>query len=137
MDDDRAMIEKDLEYLEEANQCLHDELEITAKELEEAKVNSEGMEKLLAYFIFSEDPNNRDYIRHMSREFTHRVPGPFEMAKHLGYHAIPGDGGPLTFVKYAIPKQQHMSFRGGGGFPAIPQDTHHTIEMPNLRLEKR
>ncbi len=133
MDDD---IEKDLEYLEEANQCLHDELEVVTKEMEAMTTGKAEMENLLAYFIFNEDPHNRGYIQQMSRGYTNKVPEPFEMAKHMGYHAVPGDGGPLATVKYAVPKQQIMSFRGGG-VPITQQSNYYTIEMPNLRLEKR
>ncbi len=137
MDDDRAMIEKDLEFLKDENQCLHDELDIVTKELEAMTTGREEIENLLAYFIFNKDPHNRGYIQQMSRNLPNRVPEPFEMAKHMGYHAVPGDGGPMATVRYAVPRQQSMSFRGGGGFPAIQQSTHYIIEMPNLRLEKR
>lgn len=132
MNDD---IEKDLEYLEEENQCLHDELEIATKEMEAMTTGKAEMENLLAYFIFDKDPHNRGYIQQMSRDYTNRIPEPFEMAQHMGYHAVPGDGGPLATVKYTVPKQQYMSFRGQ--LPAIPQSNHYTIEMPNLKLEKR
>ncbi len=132
MDED---IEKDLEFLEDENQCLHDELEVVTKELEAITTGREEMENLLAYFIWDKDPHNRGYIQQMTRAYTNRIPEPFEIAKIMGYHARPGDGQPTR--TYAVPRQAPMSFRGGGGFPAIPQSTHYNIEIPNLRLERQ
>ena len=74
---------EDMEYLEDENQCLKDELEVATKELEVRSQEREEIEKLLAYFIFERDPNNRGYLQSRRGFNNHgsKILEPFEMAE--------------------------------------------------------
>ncbi len=127
MDDD---IEKDLEYLEDENQCLNDELEIATKELQEAKANSEGMEeikKLLAYFIYDATQNKG------SRK--HQDITPEMLAARLGYAFGYGNTG--QYYEIALPNNSPASFSFMSYHPDYGPSYHDRVVIPNVELEKR
>lgn len=127
MDDD---IEKDLEYLEDENQCLHDELEIVTKDLQEAKVNSEGMEeikRLLAYFIYDATQNKG------SRK--HQDITPEMLAARLGYAF--GYGSTGQYYEIALPSNTAKFDLSRLSYPDYGPSYHDRIVIPNVELEKR
>ena len=127
MDDDRAMIEKDLEYLEDENQCLHDELEIATKELQEAKANSENMEeikRLLAYFIYA-----------ATQQTLRGSITPEMLAARLGYTFGYGNTG--QYYELALPSNSPASFNHPKFGPDYGPPHYDRVVIPNVELEKR
>ena len=127
MDDD---IEKDLEYLEDENQCLTDELEIVTKELQESKASAEGMEeikKLLAYFIYDATQNKG------SRK--HQDITPEMLSARLGYTFGYGNTG--QYYEIALPSQTAKFDPSRMSYPDYGPSYYDRAVIPNVELEKR
>ena len=130
----KQQMAEDIEFLEDENQCLKDELEIAKQDIKD----HDEIRRLLAYYLYTEYPNNRmfnhpGYLKNMG------LTKPFEIAKAMGYEAVPDyENGMGEFIDYPDRGQApRLLVNPLANLNSLVPQHWNTLRMPNLTLRKR